>query len=77
MAGAAQGVTQIFTAATLHTLTGEDPPAFATLGQWVDVARLRGMFPGAPVHDFGDRVLVPGFNGARCSSARSACTGAC
>ena len=50
MAGAAQGVAQIFTAATLHTLTGEDPPAFATLGQWVvatgDVARLRGMSPG-------------------------------
>jgi predicted amidohydrolase YtcJ len=68
MAGAAQGATQIFTAATLHTLTGEQPPAFATLGQWVvatgDVARLRGMFPGAPLHDFGDRVLVPGFNDA-------------
>lgn len=68
MAGAAQGVTQIFTSATVHTLTSENPPAFATLGQWIvatgTVDRLRGMFPGAPVHDFGDRVLVPGFNDA-------------
>ncbi|HEX4359617.1 MAG TPA: amidohydrolase [Pseudonocardia sp.] len=68
MAGAAQGVTQIFTSATVHTLTSENPPAFATLGQWIvatgTVDRLRGMFPEAPVHNFGDRVLVPGFNDA-------------
>jgi len=39
MAGAAQGATQIFTSATVHTLTGEQPPAFATLGQWRAVDR--------------------------------------
>lgn len=68
MAGAAHGVTQIFTAGTVHTLTGDDAPAFATLGQWIvatgDVARLRAMFAEAAVHDFGSRVVVPGFNDA-------------
>jgi hypothetical protein len=71
VAGALPGTAQIFTAGTVHPLTGTQaatPPAFATLGEWIvatgAVARLRGMFPGAPVHDFGRRVLVPGFNDA-------------
>src|SRR5882757_2455492 len=71
VAGALPGTAQIFTAGTVHPLTGPQagtPPAFATLGEWIvatgAVARLREMFPGAPVHDFGRRVLVPGFNDA-------------
>lgn len=59
---------QIFTAGVIHAMTPQEPPAFATLGEWIAatgaVAELRSMFPGAPVRDFGDRVLVPGFNDA-------------
>jgi predicted amidohydrolase YtcJ len=68
VAGALPGTAQIFTARTVHTLTAGSPPAFATLGEWIvatgTVARLREMFPDAPVHDFGHRVVVPGFNDA-------------
>lgn len=64
----ASGVTQIFSAATVHTLAEESPPAFATLGEWIvaagTVRQLREMFPTAEVHDFGDQVVVPGFNDA-------------
>jgi predicted amidohydrolase YtcJ len=59
---------QIFTAQVIHALTEPAPPAFATLGEWIVAAgpvdRLRAQFPGAPVTDFGDRVVVPGFNDA-------------
>jgi len=64
----ASGSTQIFTASTVHTLTEEAPPAFAALGERIvatgTVGRLREAFPGAAVHDFGGRVVVPGFNDA-------------
>ncbi|MFI5610549.1 amidohydrolase [Amycolatopsis sp. NPDC051903] len=59
---------QIFTAGVVHAMTEPDPPAFATLGEWIvatgPLADLRATFPAATVHDFGDRVLVPGFNDA-------------
>lgn len=61
--------TRIFTADRVHTLaTGTALPAFATVGEWIAAAgtveELRARFPEAPVHDFGDRTVVPGFNDA-------------
>jgi predicted amidohydrolase YtcJ len=68
MAVDAPSATQIFTARTVHTQAGDDSTAFATVGEWIVAAgsaeQLRGTFPNAPVHDFGDQVLVPGFNDA-------------
>ncbi len=62
------GTTQIFTSATVHTLSGSAPAAFATSGERIVAAgtaeRLRSMFPDARLHDFGDHVVVPGFNDA-------------
>lgn len=59
---------QIFTSHVVHALTGQSTPAFATLGEWIvatgPVAALRSAFPDAAVHDFGNRVVVPGFNDA-------------
>ena len=59
---------QIFTARVIHTMTGQSPQALATLGETIvaagSVAGLRDAFPGAPVRDFGEHVLVPGFNDA-------------
>lgn len=59
---------QIFTASVIHAMTEPSPPAFATLGEWIvatgTVSELRAAFPKAPVHDFGERVVVPGFNDA-------------
>jgi len=66
--GAGAGTSQIFTSGTMHTLTADRPPAFATLGETIvatgSVERLRGMFSDAAVHNFGDGVLLPGFNDA-------------
>jgi predicted amidohydrolase YtcJ len=59
---------QIFTAGVIHAMTEPRPAAFATVGEWIvaagPVRELRARFPGAPVRDFGDRVVVPGFNDA-------------
>jgi predicted amidohydrolase YtcJ len=59
---------QIFTAATMHTLTDRPVQAFATLGEWIvatgTVSELRSSFPAAEMHDFGARVIIPGFNDA-------------
>lgn len=60
--------TRIFTAATMHTLTDRPVEAFATWGEWIvatgTVRELRSIFPAAEVHDFGNSVVVPGFNDA-------------
>lgn len=60
--------TRIFTAATMHTLTDRPVDAFATWGEWIvatgTVKELRSIFPAAEVHDFGNSVVVPGFNDA-------------
>ncbi|WP_051579610.1 amidohydrolase [Pseudonocardia acaciae] len=68
MTGAHDTVPQIFTSSIVHTLADDGVPAFATLGERIvatgQVSRLREMFPGAAVHDFGERALVPGFNDA-------------
>ncbi|WP_037357664.1 amidohydrolase [Amycolatopsis orientalis] len=59
---------QIVTARRIVTMAGAEPPAFAMRGEWVvahgSVADLRGQFPSAEVHDFGDATVVPGFNDA-------------
>jgi predicted amidohydrolase YtcJ len=69
-----RGQIQIVTAATVHTLEPahspepSHPDAFAMLGQWIvatgTLPRLRETFPDAPVHDFGERTVLPGFNDA-------------
>ncbi|QWF84135.1 amidohydrolase [Amycolatopsis sp. CA-230715] len=60
--------TRIFTAGTVHTMTGTTVPAFAAFGETIvatgEVATLRTRFPEAEVHDFGNAVLLPGFNDA-------------
>lgn len=59
---------KIFAARTIVTLTGDTPPAFATLGERIiatgTVAELRTRFPAADVVDFGGAAIAPGFNDA-------------
>jgi predicted amidohydrolase YtcJ len=61
-------LTRIFRARSIVTLTDDAPPAFATCGERIvasgTLARLRERFPDAEVVDFGDAVVVPGFNDA-------------
>ncbi|WP_020497917.1 amidohydrolase [Sciscionella marina] len=62
------GKARIFTAETVHTMTGSEVTAFATFGETIvatgGVDGLRARFPEAEVHDFGNSVLLPGFNDA-------------
>ncbi len=59
---------KIFTASRIVTMAGERPEAFATWGERIvalgSVADLRERFPEAGVIDFGNAVVVPGFNDA-------------
>lgn len=59
---------RIFTADTVHTMSPEAPPAFATFGETIvatgSLDSLRARFSAAEVYDFGNSVLLPGFNDA-------------
>jgi predicted amidohydrolase YtcJ len=67
---------KIFRARSIVTMSADAPPAFATLGDRVvasgTVAALRARFPEADVVDFGDAVIVPGFNDAHAHLAVAA-----
>jgi len=58
------------------TMTPDAPDAFATRGEYIaatgTVAELRERFPAADVIDFGDSVIVPGFNDAHAHLAIAA-----
>jgi predicted amidohydrolase YtcJ len=57
---------QIFRAKRIISLTSSEPEAFATLCERIvatgTIADLAARFPGAEQIDFGDGVVVPGFN---------------
>lgn len=58
----------IFRARRVIALAGGEPEAFAVLGEHVvgtgTLAALRERFPAAEVSDFGEGIIVPGFNDA-------------
>jgi predicted amidohydrolase YtcJ len=60
--------TTIFRARRIVTMNDDAPQAFAATGETIaatgTVAELRERFAGAEVVDFGDAVVVPGFNDA-------------
>lgn len=68
--------TTIFCARRIVTMTGEEPQAFATEGERIvalgAVAELRERYAAAEVVDFGDAVVVPGFNDAHAHLAMAA-----
>ena len=68
--------TTIFRARRIVTMTDDAPEAFATEGESIaatgTVAALRERYPGAEVVDFGDAVIVPGFNDAHAHLAVAA-----
>src|SRR5215212_2014066 len=57
---------EIFTARRIISLAGDEPEAFAVLGERIvavgTVAELRARFPGASVADLDDGTIVPGLN---------------
>ncbi|HEY6234226.1 MAG TPA: amidohydrolase [Candidatus Elarobacter sp.] len=68
--------TTIYRARRIVTMTDDAPEAFATAGERVvttgSLAELRERFAGAEVVDFGDGVIVPGFNDAHAHLAVAA-----
>lgn len=66
----------IFRARRIVTMTGHAPEAFAAEDEQVaatgSLAALRERFPSAEVVDFGDAVIVPGFNDAHAHLAVAA-----
>lgn len=62
------GTVRIVTASRVISMSGEEPQAFACRGEWIvasgNLSDLRATFPSAHVHDFGEAVVVPGFNDA-------------
>jgi predicted amidohydrolase YtcJ len=69
-------MTTIFRARRIVTMSGEAPEAFAASGETIaatgTLAALRDRFPAAEVVDFGDGVIVPGFNDAHAHLAIAA-----
>ena len=67
---------RLFRAGRVIAMTGEEPEAFATVGEQVvatgRLSQLRERFPGAEVADFGSAVVVPGFNDAHIHPAMAA-----
>jgi predicted amidohydrolase YtcJ len=68
--------TMIFRARRIVTMTDDAPEAFATAGERIvstgTLAHMRERFPAAEVVDFGDAVIVPGFNDAHAHLAVAA-----
>lgn len=68
--------TKIIAARKIVTMTADEPAAFATVGDRIvdtgSVAGLRQLFPQADVVNFGDAVIVPGFNDAHAHLAVAA-----
>lgn len=66
----------IFRARRIVTMTEDEPEAFATEGESIaatgTVTALRERYPAAEVVDFGDAVIVPGFNDAHAHLAVAA-----
>ena len=66
----------IFQARTIVTMTGATPQAFVAAGDRIvmsgSVAEVRSEFPDAEAVDFGDGVIVPGFNDAHAHVAMAA-----
>jgi len=60
--------TTIFRARRIVTMTDDAPEALASEGERIaatgSFAELRDRYPAAEVVDFGDAVIVPGFNDA-------------
>jgi len=60
----------IYSGRRVISMTAEEPQAFAVIGGRIvasgSLDQLRGRFPEAEGVDFGDGVIVPGFNDAHC-----------
>jgi hypothetical protein len=68
--------TTVFRARRIVTMTGDEPEAFAAEGERVaatgTLVALRERYPAADVVDFGEGVIVPGFNDAHAHLAVAA-----
>lgn len=62
--------TTIYSARRIISMTGQEPEAFAVLGEHIiatgSAGELAVRFPSAQRVDFGDGAVVPGFNDAHC-----------
>jgi predicted amidohydrolase YtcJ len=68
MQGPDEQAVRIFRARRIISLTSNEPEAFAVLGERIvatgQIENLAARFPGVEQIDFGDGVIVPGFNDA-------------
>ena len=75
-ASPAESTATIFAARSIVTMTDVSPRAFAAVGGRIatvgSIAEMRGRFPDAEVVDFGDSVILPGFNDAHAHLAMAA-----